>query len=83
MMLRAKYANDELKQYEALKKGLEELLTHYMCIPDWNEQFYYDAGLRKGWNAALDEIKKLLEEQSNGRCKPEDGKCKPEGRQKI
>lgn len=61
LLLRAKYANDELKQYEALKKGLEELLTHYMGTPDWNEQFYYDAGLRKGWNAALDEIKKLLE----------------------
>ena len=68
LMLRAKYANDELKQYndelkqyEALKKGLEELLTHYMGVPDWNEQFYYDAGLRKGWNSALDEIKKLLE----------------------
>lgn len=75
LMLRAKYANDELKQYndelkqyEALKKGLEELLTHYMDIPALNEQFYHDAGLRKGWGAALmgwgaalDEIKKLLE----------------------
>lgn len=61
LMLRAKYENEEHKQYEALKKGLEELLTHYMGIPDWNEQFYYDAGLRKGWNSALDKIKKLLE----------------------
>lgn len=68
LMLRAKYENEEHKQYEALKKGLEELLTHYMDIPALNEQFYYDAGLRKGWgaalmgwNAALDEIKKLLE----------------------
>ena len=61
LMLRAKYENEEHKQYEELKKGLEELLTHYMGIPDWNEQFYYDAGLRKGWNSALDKIKKLLE----------------------
>ena len=62
LMLRAKYENEEHKQYEALKKGLEELLTHYMGIPDWNEQFYYDAGLRKGWNSALDKIKKILED---------------------
>lgn len=62
LMLRAKYENEEHKQYEALKKGLEELLTHYMGVPDWNEQFYYDAGLRKGWNSALDKIKKLLED---------------------
>lgn len=70
LMLMAKYENEEHKQYEALKKGLEELLTHNTDIPALNdEQFYYDVGLRKGWGAALmgwnaahDEIKKLLED---------------------
>lgn len=62
LMLRAKYENEEHKQYEALKKGLEELVAQWKPFPDWNsEHLSYEIGKAQGWDAALDEIKKILE----------------------